>query len=151
MKNKIKYKIMLFIAIIIVSDSSFHLFFYWHSQQKIASEYQAKVDEIQPLLYYVGAIMGGYVETEESDPLSRYDMIDGDSYAGKVINNIYVDISPVKVDHDGKRGYVDVKYIWAYHNDSDPMAIAVSGGPSRWFIEKHEGGRWKVVRIAEEP
>lgn len=144
LKNKIKGRAILVLGLIAALDSSYHLLSHQYRKNKEAEIYETQSKSVQALLYYAGAIMGGYIDNIEHGELALYDS----DYDSLEIKDVYVDIYLLNVAHDGKRGYVDVKYVWKY--DTDSSLSPVSGSDSLWFIEKKDG-RWEVVRIEELP
>lgn len=117
----------------------------YKAEQKAYEE--RMISDVQPVLYYAGAIMGGQVlEKNEENKLKQYNF-QKDFYPTVV--SFYVDIKLTAVKHDFRTGYVDVIYTQKYIDEAGKCVYYHKAKPATWDIEKKDG-KWYVTSIYED-
>lgn len=105
------------------------------------------ISDVQPLLYYAGAIMGGQVlEKEGESKLYQYNF---PKESFPTVVSFYVDIKFTAVNHDFHTGYVDVLYTLKYIDEAGTCVYYNKDQPTTWEIEKRNG-KWYVTTIYED-
>lgn len=105
------------------------------------------ISDVQLLLYYAGAIMGGQVlETEGASPLNKYNF---PKESFPTVVSFYVDIKFTTVKHDFHTGHVDVLYTLKYIDEAGTCVYYNKDQPATWEIEKRNG-KWYVTTIYED-
>ena len=154
-KKKIKVWGSIMMMSIMMIDLAGHCFMMGGDIKREKKEREQQYRDIEPLVHYVGALLGGYVFLQDGEwPLYRYDQsgnistyrtekdgakkMDGD---GDTIEGLDIYIDVLRCEHDGRRGWVWVK-LWNAYHPHGPAA----GYQDLWFIEK-EGLQWKVGYI----
>ena len=117
----------------------------YKAEQKAFEE--RMISDVQPILYYAGAIMGGQVlEENEENELKQYNL-QKDFFPTVV--SFYVDIKLTAVKHDFHTGYMDVIYTQKYIDGTGKCMFYTKDKPATWDIEKKDG-KWYVTSIYED-
>lgn len=154
-REKIKYRCILAMLCIMAVDVMGHCFAAHREKLRTEEEQREQYRDIEPLVHYAGAVLGGYVFLPDKDDwLSVYDQsyylnaekqaIDRSKVAGtagETAEQLIADIHVRQFAHDGQRGWVWVE-LWQKYYPDGPAA----GYLDLWFIKK-DGLKWNVEYI----
>ena len=155
--KKIKVWGSIMMMSIMMIDLAGHCFAMGGDIKREKKEREQQYRDIEPLVHYVGALIGGYVFVQDAGwPLSMYDQSDDvmSSYAkmaeeqsaaegGDPFEGVRMGIEVLRCEHDGQRGWAWVDLWSVYYPDG---SLGEAHGRALWFIEK-EGLRWKIRYI----
>lgn len=154
MKILIK-KMIIFVTLFIVTFGGLiggtYVFVKFRDKVELKKEQEAYeervVMDVQPLLDYARAIMGGQVLEEEADnQLYRYNF-NKELFPTAV--SFKVDLRLMTAKHDFHTGYVDIIYTRKYFDDTGECIKCDGNIPATWEIEK-KGQKWCVTKIYED-
>ncbi len=154
---KIKFWCIMAMLSIMVIDLTGHCITVRRDLLHKREEKEERYRDIEPLVHYVGALIGGYVFVQDAGwPLSMYDQSDDvmSSYAkmaeeqsaaegGDPFEGVRMGIKVLRCEHDGQRGWARVDLWSVYYPDG---SLGEAHGRALWFIEK-EGLQWKIRYI----
>lgn len=154
---KIKFWCIMAMFSIMVIDLTGHCIAVRRDLFRKRGEKEEQYKDIEPLVHYVGALIGGYVFVQDEGwPLSIYDqsddvkrayekMVEGKNVTGDgdIFEGVRMGIEVLQFAHDGQRGWVWVDLWSVYYPDG---SLGEDPGRALWFIEK-EGLQWKIRYI----
>ena len=112
--------------------------------------YTAMVLDTNSVMQRAEQHFSGEIESDENDPLSRYNFnADCQDYFKTAVTTQYK-IHRGFTWHNFKDGYICVKYYKQYFDENGKGMAGAAGVHAKWMIHK-ENGEWKVTKIIEAP